>query len=80
MINAKTPRCSNEQWGFYNKIPGGYLVSHTVTHKVTLRLPGLTDLFGMGTGSAFFLTRPFYSGWWLNYCFDQGYSNGIINI
>ena len=39
------------------KIPGGDLLSHTVTHAVPLAQDGLTSLFGMGRG----VTRPLYS-------------------
>ena len=41
--------------GLFYKIPGGDLLSHTVTHAVPSALRGLTPVFGMGTGVRFFL-------------------------
>ena len=36
--------------GAFQIIPGGDLLSHTVTHAVPSALRGLTSVFGMGTG------------------------------
>ena len=36
--------------GLFNFIPGGDLLSHTVTRAVSSALRGLTSVFEMGTG------------------------------
>ena len=41
--------------GLFHIIPGGDLLSHTVTHAVPSAQRGLTSVFGMGTGVRFFL-------------------------
>ncbi len=46
-MHKKSP--SEKQRGF-KRIPGGVLLSHTVTRAVPSALKSLTSVFGMGTG------------------------------
>jgi hypothetical protein len=67
--------------GRFEIIPGGDLLSRTVTHKVTVRLPGLTHLFGMGTGVRFFLIERqaiFFDLAWLLQRRRSAYSRASI--
>jgi hypothetical protein len=50
ILKRKRPVSHTRSGAFFIIIPGGDLLSHTVTHAVPSALRGLTSVFGMGTG------------------------------
>ena len=49
-LTQNSPTSLFKKWGCFDFIPGGDLLSHTVTRAVPSALRGLTSVFGMGTG------------------------------